>query len=316
MHDVTEEYKTLVSIAERTGGQEGAFASEDAIYVVVHGNHILASHALPGVVIEASETEDGVDAKITVKAGVKVPKPVHLCFGHLAVSGKQVIKSRIFVEEKASAEFQAHCIFPNAIEFLHAMEGEIHLGPFSSFSYREVHVHGPEGRIDVRPVSRVRIDEGAVYRGDFTLVEGRVGNLAIDIDVDAFGRKSRVEVTSKVYGKYDDFCQVRDIVRLNGPESSALIKARVVLKDKSQGKFLGLVDGAAPGARGHVDCTEVVQGEAKAVASPVVQASHPEAEVTHEAAIGRIADDKIQGLMAKGLTADEAIDFVVSGLLR
>ena len=60
MHDVTEEYKTLVSIAERTGGQEGAFASEDAIYVVVHGNHILASHALPGVVIEASETEDGV----------------------------------------------------------------------------------------------------------------------------------------------------------------------------------------------------------------------------------------------------------------
>ena len=76
------------------------------------------------------------------------------------------------------------------------------------------------------------------------------------------------------------------------------------------------MDGAAPGARGHVDCTEVVQGEAKAVASPVVQASHPEAEVTHEAAIGRIADDKIQGLMAKGLTTDEAIDFVVSGLLR
>ncbi len=316
MHDVTEEYKTLVAIAERTGGQEGTFASDDAIYVVVHGNHILASHALPGVVIEANETEDGVDAKITVKGGVKVPKPVHLCFGHLAASGKQVIKSRIFIEEKASAEFQAHCIFPNAIEFLHAMEGEIHLGPYSSFSYREVHVHGPEGRIDVRPVSRVRIDEGAIYRGDFTLVEGRVGNLAVDIDVDAFGRKSRVEVTSKVYGKYDDFCQVRDTVRLNGPDSSALIKARVVLKDKSQGKFLGLVDGAAPGARGHVDCTEVVQGEAKAVASPVVQASHPEAEVTHEAAIGRIADDKIQGLMAKGLTADEAIDFVVSGLLR
>ena len=52
------------------------------------------------------------------------------------------------------------------------------------------------------------------------------------------------------------------------------------------------------------------------MASPVVQASHPEAEVTHEAAIGRIADDKIQGLMAKGLSTDDAIDFVVSGLLR
>jgi Fe-S cluster assembly scaffold protein SufB len=316
MDRVVEEYETLVSIAERTGGEAGSFGSEDVIYVVVHGNRILASHALPGVLIEAVETEDGIDAKITVQSGVAVPKPVHLCFGHLATTGRQVIKSRIFIEDKASADFQAHCIFPNAIEFLHAMEGEIHLGAHSAFSYREVHVHGPEGRIDVRPVSRVRIGEGAIYRGDFTLVEGRVGNLAIDIDVEAYGKRSRVEVTSKVYGKADDACQVRDIVRLTGPESSALIKARVVLKDKSQGKFLGLVDGAAAGARGHVDCTEVVQGEAKAVASPVVQASHPEAEVTHEAAIGRIADEKIQGLMAKGLSADDAIDFVVSGLLR
>ncbi len=316
MHNLSEEYKTLVSIAERTGGQPGSFGSEDVIYIVVHGNRILASHALPGVLIEASETGDGIDARIIVQAQTKVSKPVHLCFGHLADSGRQVIRSRIFLEEGSSAEFQAHCIFPNAIEFLHAMEGEIHLGPGSAFSYREVHVHGPEGRIDVRPVSRVRIDERAVYRGDFTLVEGRVGNLAIDIDVEAHGRRSRVEVTSKIYGKFDDFCQVRDIVRLTGAESTALIKARVVLKDRSQGKFLGLVDGAAPGARGHVDCTEVVQGEARAVASPVVQASHPEAEVTHEAAIGRIADEKIQGLMAKGLSADAAIDFVVSGLLR
>jgi len=63
MHDVTEEYKTLVAIAEKTGGVAGSFGSEDAIYVVVHGNHILASHALPGVLIEATETDDGIDAK-------------------------------------------------------------------------------------------------------------------------------------------------------------------------------------------------------------------------------------------------------------
>jgi Fe-S cluster assembly scaffold protein SufB len=77
-----------------------------------------------------------------------------------------------------------------------------------------------------------------------------------------------------------------------------------------------MIDGAAPGAKGHVDCTEVVQGEAVADASPVVRASHPEAEVTHEAAIGRIADDKIAGLMAKGLSSDQAIDMIVSGLLK
>jgi Fe-S cluster assembly scaffold protein SufB len=65
-----------------------------------------------------------------------------------------------------------------------------------------------------------------------------------------------------------------------------------------------------------VDCTEIVQGEAVAEASPVVRASHPEAEITHEAAIGRIADEKIAGLMAKGLSEDQAIDAIVAGLLH
>ena len=40
------------------------------------------------------------------------------------------------------------------------------------------------------------------------------------------------------------------------------------------------------------------------------------AEITHEAAIGKIASEKLWGLMAKGLTENEAVDVVVSGLLR
>jgi len=312
---VTDEYKSLVEIAEKTGGVSGTLGESDAAYVVVHANRILDRNVLPGVDIQAEETEDGIDATICISDGVVIPKPVHLCFGHLGDSGRQVINSRIHIGKGSKAEFLAHCIFPNAVEFLHAMEGSIHIGENSSFSYREVHVHGPEGKIKVRPVSRVTLEEGASYYGDFTLVEGRVGDLDIDIEVEAAGESSRVEVTSKVYGKYDDICQVRDVVRLTGKNSSALVKARVVLKDDSSGKFLGLIDGAAPGARGHVDCTEVVQGRARAEASPVVMASHPEAEVTHEAAIGRIADDKIEGLMAKGLDEDEAVDIIVSGLL-
>lgn len=312
---VTEEYKSLVEIAKKTGGVSGTLGEADAIYVVVHANRILDRNVLPGVDIQAEETDSGIDATITVSDGVVIPKPVHLCFGHLGDTGRQVINSSIIIGKGARAEFLAHCIFPNAVEFLHAMEGKIHVGENASFSYKEVHVHGPEGKIEVRPVSKVTLEDGAAYFGDFTLVEGRVGDLDIDIDVEARGEMSRVEVASKIYGKYDDLCQVRDVVRLTGKNSSALVKARVVLKDSSKGRFLGLVEGAAPGARGHVDCTEVIQGGAQAEASPVVMASHPEAEVTHEAAIGRIADDKIEGLMAKGLDEDDAVDVIVSGLL-
>jgi len=314
--DVAAEYRTLVEIAERSAGGSHPFGAQDVVSVVVHGNRILSSHALPGVRIEATETEDGIRAVITLDEGVVVEKPVHLCFGHLGTEGRQTIETHIRLGARARAVFQAHCVFPNAVEFLHAMEGDIELGEGACFTYNEVHVHGPEGKITVRPSTRVRLDHGASYLGDFTLVEGRVGDLSIDIDVEAAGSKSRVEITSKVYGKYDDQCRVQDVVRLTGAESTALIKARVVLKDQARGVFLGTIDGAAPGARGHVDCTEIVQGEAVAEASPVVRASHSEAEITHEAAIGRIADDKIAGLMAKGLSEDQAVDAIVAGLLR
>ena len=318
MFSVQDEYKTLVDIAGRTaGGSHGSLlGQDDAVYVVVHANKVLAHHELPGVSIEATELPDGIEAHISVADGTVLPKPVHLCFGHLGSEGRQTIQSKIHIGKGARAVFLAHCIFPNALEFLHAMEGEIVVDEGGDFSYNEVHVHGPDGKITVRPVSRVVLERGAIYRGDFTLVEGRVGDLDIRIDVDARGARSRVEITSKVYGKDDDQCQVQDVVRLSGEGSTALIKARVVLRDRSEGRFLGLIEGGAAGARGHVDCTEIVQGVARAEASPVVRVTHPDAELTHEAAIGRIADDKIEGLMAKGLDEEHAIDAIVSGLLR
>ena len=312
----TKEYHELVHIARKSGDFSGGFEEEQEAYVVLHANAVLAAHVIPGIEITSSETAEGLDATIRVLENHHLEKPVRLCFGHLGTEGVQRINSTIHIEKGARATFLSYCIFPNAVEFLHAMEGDITVEEGGDFTYNEIHVHGREGRIDVRPKTKVLLKDRALYRGDFTLVEGRVGNLDIHMEVTAQGEKSRVELTSKVYGKYDDSCKVRDIILLSGKDSSALIKARVVLKDQSSGSFVGLIDGAAPGARGHVDCAEVVQGEARAEASPVVRASHPEAEVTHEAAIGRIANDKIEGLMAKGLDEDEAVDIIVSGLLR
>ena len=44
----------------------------------------------------------------------------------------------------------------------------------------------------------------------------------------------------------------------------------------------------AAGARGHVDCKEIVQGRAVAKAVPIVEVNHPRAHITHEAAIGSV----------------------------
>ena len=69
-------------------------------------------------------------------------------------------------------------------------------------------------------------------------------------------------------------------------------------------------------ARGHVDCMEIVQGQAKARAIPIVRVFHPEAKVTHEAAIGSVDKKELETLMARGLSPEQAVELIVSGILR
>jgi hypothetical protein len=312
---ISEEFQEILSIAAQSPNH-GYFNHRKGAYAFIQANKVVDYHEIEGVHIEAYETDDGVKAFIEIEEGTQVKEPVHLCFGDVRKDGRQVIVSHIVVGRGAKVEFLAHCVFPHAEKFLHAMEGLVEVGEGADVAYRELHFHGPKSQMDVRPVTKVTVQNGGRYVNDFTLVEGQIGTLDIKIDIDAVGDGSHVELTSKVYGKHDDQVKIQDVVKLSGQNSSALIKTRTVLKDHSRGSFLGMIDGAASGAKGHVDCTEVIQGHAVADASPVVRASHPEAEVTHEAAIGRIADDKIAGLMAKGLSADEAIDMIVSGLLK
>jgi Fe-S cluster assembly scaffold protein SufB len=70
------------------------------------------------------------------------------------------------------------------------------------------------------------------------------------------------------------------------------------------------------GARGHVDCTEIIRDRGMVSASPVVKVTHPEAKVTHEAAIGSVDRQQMETLMARGLAPEEAVYRIVGGLLR
>ena len=90
--NLSEEYSALIEITQKTGEP----IKTDEAHVIVHANNILASQDTPGLAIDAKETEYGVRATFTVKAGTVLEKPVHLCFGHLGKEGKQIIESKSF----------------------------------------------------------------------------------------------------------------------------------------------------------------------------------------------------------------------------
>lgn len=311
MSDLEELRRTLPMV----GAEPSILDDTNIAHVVAHGHQILSHRTVPGLRVEMEETSDAIVGRLIVEAGAKIARPIHLCFGLAHPTGIQHIKIDVRILEGAQAQVLSHCLFPVAKAAEHRMQAVMEIGPGASLSYTEGHYHGPHGGMQVVPHATIRIGKGARYFSDFSLLSGSVGRLDIDylVEVEEDGL---AELSAKVFAHKTDHITLKEAVILRGERSRGLIKTRVVLEDHAQADITGITEAYAKGARGHVDCMEIVQGQAHASAIPIVRVFHPEAKVTHEAAIGSVDKKELETLMARGISPEQAIEVIVSGILR
>jgi len=313
---VEKEYEVMVDAYEKAGGDRTSLVSKDIAKLVIHQNRVLSAQEVDGIKIETKETESGVNIDFVVEKGVKIARPVHLCFGILPQEGLQEIILKLNAQDDSEVNVIAHCIFPNAVKIVHKMDADIVIGNNARFEYRETHYHGEFGGIEVIPKAKINVGKGGVWLSTFTLSQGLVGKL--DYDFEVFCQEKAVaELVVKAFGKNEDDIKILEKIHLDGEGARGLAKSRLVLSDKAKAEVRGETYGNAPHSRGHVDCIELVNGKkAHAVAIPIVSVTDDRAKVTHEAAIGSIDRRQVETLMARGLDESEAVDVIVSGILR
>jgi Fe-S cluster assembly scaffold protein SufB len=284
-------------------------------HIVAHGHRILSRRTVPGLRAELEETPEAIVGQVVIEPGAIIEQPIHLCFGLAHETGMQRIKIHLKVQAGANAKVLAHCLFPVALQAQHVMDAVIELDAGASLTYTEGHYHGVQGGMEVRPQAVVKVRSGARYVSDFSLLSGSVGSLGIDYAVEVED-DAVAELTAKVFGHRTDTIDIKESVLLLGRDSRGLIKTRVVVTERAKAQITGITEAYARGARGHVDCKEIIKDAATASAVPIVKVFHPEAKVTHEAAIGSVDRKEMETLMARGLTPEEAVELIVGGLLR
>ncbi len=304
----------LMKAYGEAGGDKAILDNHETAHLIASGHTVLSMNSVEGLEVDAHGTRTGISARVTVKEGIRLKNPVHLCFGVLHNTGTQKIKMDIRFEKNSSAHFIAHCIFPKAEKVRHIMDAVVEIGEGAEMRYAETHYHGMHGGIEVVPKAVVTIRKGGRYFADFTLTTGRVGRLDIDYTVEA-GEDAVTELTARVFGHETDAITIKERVVLAGDNSRGIIKTRVAIEDDARAEVTGITEGNAAGARGHVDCMEIVKDRAVAKAVPIVNVTHPLAKVTHEAAIGSVDKRQMETLMAHGLTPEEAVDIIVKGIL-
>lgn len=309
------DFDLLKKALNTAGGDRAVLDRSDTAHLVVVDQKVLSSRGIDGLKVDTRETEEGISACIRIAEGVQIEQPIHMCFGIVGKEGSQKIEMDVRLEKGATARFIAHCLFPEAKRVRHAMEAQIAVSDGADMHYEECHFHGPYGGVEVVPKAVVRVERHGRYASEFTLTTGRVGSLNMDYAVEV-GENAVAELTTRVFGHGTDRIGIRESINLLGRNARGLIKSRIALEHQATAEVTGITNGNAPGARGHVDCMEIVKDQAVAKAVPVVSVSNPLAKVTHEAAIGSVDKRQMETLLSHGLEPEEAVNLIVKGMLR
>jgi len=289
--------------------------SEEIAHVEIHGNKVLGLKLVDGLKVESESFEDGINVKIVVEKNIHIKNPVRFCFGMIPENGIQTININTVLEENSSASFIATCTFPNAKNIQHLMDAKITLKENSFLNYFERHVHGPEGGVTIVPKTLVYLNKNARFNTEFELIKGSAG--IIDLDYSAFlDEDAVVSMTTRIFGRVKDKIKINEKAHLKGERSTGVLTSHIALKNMAEAEIVNELIADGSYARGHVDCKEIIQDQAKARAVPIVQVNNKLAHVTHEAAIGSVDSKQLETLLCRGLTEDEATDLIINGLLK
>ena len=179
------------------------------------------------------------------------------------------------------------------------------MGKNSHVHYSEKHYAEGDGRGEkiMNPQTLVYLEEGASIQMDTVQIRGVDSTKRYTKIVCGKGAEAVITERLLTHGR-----QVADsdmVIELNGEDAKGRVISRSVAQDESSQVFRPCVVGNAK-CFGHVQCDSIIMGQAKISSVPEIAANDTEAQLIHEAAIGKIAGDQLLKLETLGLTEEEA----------
>ncbi len=264
--------------------------------------------------IVTKEDKQGID--IIIKPGTK-KESVHIPVV-LSQSGlTEMVYNDFYIGDDCDVTIVAGCGIHNSGDQMSKHDG-IHsffVGKNSHVKYVEKHYGSGEGTGEriMNPETIVELAENSFMELETVQIRGVDSTKRVTKATLAEGAK--IIVTEKLMTHGKQYAETDFTVDLNGYGSSANIISRAVAKDDSKQLFLAKINGNNKCA-GHSECDAIIMDNAKISAIPEITANHLDAELIHEAAIGKIAGEQIIKLMTLGLTEAEAEAQIVNGFLK
>ncbi len=256
----------------------------------------------------------GID--IYIKAGTK-NESVHIPVLLSKTGLKELVYNDFYIGEDSDVTIVAGCGIHNggSEDSEHSGIHSFYLSKNAKCKYIEKHYGEGDGNGKnlMNPTTHVELGENAKMEMETAQIKGVDSTKRVTTAV--VMKNATLTVREKIMTHGGQYAETEFDVDLCGDGAGTHVVSRSVAKGNSKQIFVSRIKGNAR-CTGHTECDAIIMDNATVAAIPEILASHTEASLIHEAAIGKIAGEQLIKLMTLGLTEKQAEEEIVNGFLR
>ena len=230
---------------------------------------------------------------------------------------KECVYNDFYIGEGADVTIVAGCGIHNCGVDTSKHDGvhTFYLEKNAKVRYIERHYGEGDGNGEniMNPQTIVHLKEGAHMEMETTQIKGI--DSTVRVTKGDLAENASLEIHEKIMTHGKQYAKTDFHVDINGDNSSVNLVSRSVAKGESKQEFFSVMNGNAACA-GHSECDAIIMDNACVTASPQLTANNIDANLIHEAAIGKIAGEQLTKLMTLGLTEKEAEEQIINGFLK
>ena len=274
----------------------------------------LSRRSTANIEIVPKQDKPGID--IIVAPGTK-NESVHIPVIITEAGVNDLVYNDFYIGDDADILIVAGCGIHNSGDDKSEHDGihSFHVGKNAKIKYVEKHYGEGDGKGErvLNPVTVIEQDENSVCEMEMVQIKG-VDSTVRDTKA-SLAAGAKLIITERLLTHGNQYARSDMEVSLNGEGASSQIISRSVAKDNSKQIFYPNAIGNTE-CRAHVQCDSIIMDNATVSSVPAITANSADAQIVHEAAIGRINNDQLIKLMTFGMNEEEAEEVIIQGFLK
>ena len=252
------------------------YVKENTLLSIVHIPVILTESGLKDVVY--NDFHIGKNSNVIILAGCGIHNDLHNDTEHDGIH-------RFYLEENAKVKYV-----------------EKHYGEGVGTGQK---ILNPVTEIYMKKGSSMTMDTSQIKGVDDTLRETKA----------LLEEDTTLQINEKILTDKTQSAKTIFTIELNGENASTHVTSRSVATENSYQEYISNITGNSK-CYAHVECDAILKESGKVKAIPEIYAKNVDANLIHEAAIGKIAGEQLMKLMSLGLSEKEAEEAIIKGFLK